>query len=294
MLVLGIKSNYLGLKNIIANFVPPKIVIKMSQIPRIYRRFIPQLLHMIVLPIFFFTFMLLYKPFDSITFLGHEWFGVHLTIISCIILLSVILIRLLYYFLPLSLSYSLYILWCMTEVIFTSFFAALYLWLVLDKPMQYFEVLAVSLQYISLSLVIPYIILALSLRIYEYSNSTSAESQAESQRMRFYDEKHNLKIVLDAQSILYVEADVNYVNIYYSENDKIRSYSLRNSMKAIDELCHDHGLVRCQRSFYVNPRHIKVLRKEKDGIVYAELDAKDVRHIPVTKKYYDKLTEMLY
>ena len=116
----------------------------------------------------------------------------------------------------------------------------------------------------------------------------------ESQRMRFYDEKHNLKIVLDAQSILYVEADVNYVDIYYSENDKIRSYSLRNSMKAIDELCHDHGLVRCQRSFYVNPRHIKVLRKEKDGIVYAELDAKDVRHIPVTKKYYDKLTEMLY
>ena len=266
----------------------------MALIPRVYRRFIPQLLHMIVLPIFFFTFMMIYKPFDSVNFLGHEWFGVHLTIISCIILLSVILIRLLYYFLPLSLSYSLYILWCMTEVIFTSFFAALYLWLVLDKPMQYFEVLAVSLQYISLSLVIPYIILALSLRIYEYSNSTSAESQAESQRMRFYDEKHNLKIVLDAQSILYVEADVNYVNIYYSENDKIRSYSLRNSMKAIDELCHDHGLVRCQRSFYVNPRHIKVLRKEKDGIVYAELDAKDVRHIPVTKKYYDKLTEMLY
>lgn len=266
----------------------------MSQIPRIYRRFVPQLLHMIVLPIFFFTFMLIYKPFDSATFLGHEWFGVHLTIISCIILLSVILMRLLYYFLPLSLSYSLYITWCITEIIFTSFFAALYLWLVLDKPMQYFEVMAVSLQYISLSLIMPYLVLALSLRIYEYNDSSSSDSQAESSRMRFYDEKHNLKIVLDAHSVLYVEADVNYVNIYYSENDKIRNYTLRNSMKAIEELCHDHGLVRCQRSFYVNPRHIKVLRKEKDGIVYAELDAKDVRHIPVTKKYYDKLTEMLY
>ena len=135
------KIGYLGLKNIITNFVPPKLVIKMSQIPRIYRRFIPQLLHMIVLPIFFFTFMLTYQPFDSIDFLGHEWFGVHLTIISCITLLSVILMRLLYYFLPLSLSYSLYTLWCITEIIFTSFFAALDLWLVLDKPMQYFEVL---------------------------------------------------------------------------------------------------------------------------------------------------------
>ena len=266
----------------------------MSQIPRIFRRFIPQLLHMIVMPVFFFTFMLIYQPFDSSTFLGHEWFGVHLTIISCIILVSVILMRLLYYFLPLSLSYPLYITWCIAEIIFTSFFAALYLWLVLDKPMQYFEVLAVSFQYLSLSLVIPYITLALSLRIYEYNDTASSDSKDGSNRIRFYDEKHNLKIVLDSQSVLYVEADVNYVNIYYTENDKIRNYTLRNSMKAIEELCHDNGLVRCQRSFYVNPRHIKVLRKEKDGIVYAELDAKDVRHIPVTKKYYDKLTEMLY
>ena len=277
-----------------SNFVPLKNVIKMSQIPRVYRRFIPQLLHMIVLPVFFFTFMLVYQPFDSVDFLGHEWFGVHLTIISCITLLSVILMRLLYYFLPLSLSYALYTSWCITEIIFTSFFAALYLWLVLDKPMQYFEVLAISFQYISLSLVVPYLILALSLRIYEYNDKSSGDAESSSQRMRFYDEKHNLKIVLDSQSVLYVEADVNYVNIYYSENDKIRTYTLRNSMKAIEELCYDHGLVRCQRSFYINPRHIKVLRKEKDGIVYAELDAKDVRHIPVTKKYYDKLTEMLY
>jgi len=29
-------------------------------------------------------------------------------------------------------------------------------------------------------------------------------------------------------------------------------------------------------------------------VVYAELDANDVRHIPVTKRYYDRLAEMLY
>ena len=266
----------------------------MRQIPRIFRRFIPQLLHMIVLPVFFFAFMLIYEPFDSVAFLGREWFGVHLTIISCITLLSVILMRLLYYFLPLSLTYALYTSWCIIEIVFTSFFAALYLWLVLDQPMQYFDVLTVSFQYICFSLVIPYIVLALSLRIYEYNEKATGAAESASQRMRFYDEKHNLKIVLDPHSILYIEADVNYVIIYYSENEKIRSYTLRNSMKAIEELCHDHNLVRCQRSFYVNPRHINVLRKEKDGIVYAELDAKDVRHIPVTKKYYDKLTEMLY
>ena len=64
-------------------------------------------------------------------------------------------------------------------------------------------------------------------------------------------------------------------------------------MKALEELCQENGLVRCHRSFYVNPSHIKVLRKDKEGIVYAELDAKDVMHIPVTKRYYDHLSEML-
>ena len=252
----------------------------MSVVARVFRRFIPQLLHMVVLPIFFFSFMLIYRPFDVMDFFGHEWFGVHITIISCIILVSVIVTRLLYYFLPLKLSYTLYSFWCLAEIIFTSFFAALYIWLVFKKPMPYF--------------VIPYVILALSMRIHEYSDKSSESLDAASHRIRFYDEKHNLKIVLDSQSVLYIEADVNYVNIYYIENGKVRSYMLRNSMKAIDEVCQDHGLLRCQRSFYVNPKHVKVLRKEKDGVVYAELDANDVRHIPVTKRYYDRLAEMLY
>jgi DNA-binding LytR/AlgR family response regulator len=159
--------------------------------------------------------------------------------------------------------------------------------------MQYFEVMAVSFQYISLSLVIPYLVLALSLRIYEYSNSASSESSAASQRMRFYDEKHNLKIVLDSQSIFYIEADVNYVNIFYTENGKLRHYVLRSSMKALEELCQDNGLVRCHRSYYVNPAHIKVLRKDKEGVVFAELNANETIHIPVTKRYYGHLSDLL-
>ena len=64
-------------------------------------------------------------------------------------------------------------------------------------------------------------------------------------------------------------------------------------MKAIDELCQDNGLLRCPRSYYINPSHVKVLRKDKEGVVYAELDEKDVMHIPVTKKYYDRLSDLL-
>jgi DNA-binding LytR/AlgR family response regulator len=64
-------------------------------------------------------------------------------------------------------------------------------------------------------------------------------------------------------------------------------------MKSVDELCLSIGLVRCHRSFYVNPAHVRVLRKEKEGVVVAELDMHDVRDIPVSKKFYDNLAEML-
>ena len=264
----------------------------MTTLPRIFRRFMPQLLHMIVLPIFFFLFMLTYHPFNAHEFIGNEWYGVHVTIISCILLLCIILTRLLYYFLPLRINYTLYALWSFAEVTFASYFAALYLWLVLQKSIGYFNILSVSFKYLIMTLVIPYIILTLSFVIYELTRKSS-EKENETQRVRFYDDKHNLKIVLLSSSILYISAEINYVNIFYLDNDKVRNYILRSSMKSLEELCQDNGLLRCHRSYYVNPKHIKVLRKDKDGVVCAELDAKDVMNIPVTKRYYDRLSDML-
>ena len=264
----------------------------MASIPGIFRRFIPQLLHIVVLPIFFFAFMLIHRSLGIESFLGHEWFGVHLTIVSCIILLCIAVTRIVYYFLPVQINYSLYIFWCMVELIFTSFFVALYLWLVMDKPMPYFEFVTSSFKFLFFTQVFAYVIMSLSLRVYDYHQKASEPEEVTSQRMRFYDNQHNLKLVLMPSSIIYISAEENYVNIFYKENDRVRDYSLRSSMKALDELCQENGLVRCHRSFYINPAQVKVLRKDKDGLMYAEMNA-DVRHIPVSKTYYGQLSEML-
>ena len=265
----------------------------MSEIPRIFRRFVPQLLHVIVLPIFFFTFMIVYRPFDIMDLLGKEWFGVHIAIMTSIVLVSVLITRLIYYYVPMRLNYTLYIFWEVAETIFTSFFVALYLWLVLGKPMPYFEMLMLAIMYVFLTLLIPYAVMALAMRIMEYGRKASSADDDSRHRMRFYDDKHNLKLVVQSDTVLYIEADINYVNIYYTENGRVRSFMLRSSMKALDELCQEHGLMRCHRSFYVNPSRVKVLRRDREGVIYAELDANDVRHIPVTKRYYERLSEML-
>ena len=265
----------------------------MATVSKAFRGFVPQVLHVIVLPVFFFAFMLIYRPFGIIDFLGKEWFAVHLTMLSCIILLCEIAVRSIYYFLALKLNYILYILWCFAEIIFTSFFVALYIWLVLHDEMPYFEVVGTSFKILSLVMAIPYTIIALSLRLFAYHNASLAPEDNSIQRIRFYDNKHNLKIVLTSDSILYITAEQNYVTIVYNDNGIEREYTLRTSMKAIDELCQENGLVRCHRSFYINPSFVKVLRKDKEGVIFAEMDSKGMIRIPVSKTYYDHLSELL-
>ena len=265
----------------------------MKPVQELFRRPSALLLHAAVLPIFFFTFMLTYRAFDINKLIPYEWFGVHLTIISCIVLLCISLTRVLYYFIPSAGNIALYIFWCLTEIVFASFFVALYLWLVLDNGMQYFEVVAYALKYLFFTLIFPYVILDMSLVIHDYRRKLMNPEVHAPNRMRFYDSQHNLKLVLMPQSVLYIAAEENYVTIYYEEREKVREYLLRSSMKALDELCQENGLVRCHRSYYINPTHVKVLRKDKDGIMYAELNNDELRDIPVSKTYYGKLSEML-
>ena len=265
----------------------------MAVVSKIFNRFVPQVLHMIVLPIFFFAFTLIYRPFGVSEYFGSEWFAVHLTMFSCIVLLSVIVTRTVYYYLKMQINYILYACWCVGEALFASFMAALYLWLVIYPETPYFEVVSTSFKYTALVLAIPYTIIALAMVIYEYRNAAMMQEES-IRRIRFYDSKHNLKIVLTPSSIMYIAAEINYVTITYTDNGKEKDYTLRASMKSIDEICQENGLVRCHRSYYINPSYVKVLRKDKEGVILAEIESKNNIRIPVSKTYYNHLAELLY
>jgi DNA-binding LytR/AlgR family response regulator len=77
------------------------------------------------------------------------------------------------------------------------------------------------------------------------------------------------------------------------EGNHLKDFPLRASMKSLEELMQKHGLVRCQRSYYINPQHIKVLRRDKEGMISAELDIANQKSIPVSPKYYDSLAKWL-
>ena len=50
-------------------------------------------------------------------------------------------------------------------------------------------------------------------------------------------------------------------------------------MRAIEELCLENGLVRCHRSFFSNPPHIKVLRKDQELEWNLNLGMTDYSHL---------------
>lgn len=64
-------------------------------------------------------------------------------------------------------------------------------------------------------------------------------------------------------------------------------------MKKIDESLSFSGLIRCHRSYFVNPNRINALRKDKDNMIFAELNDKANTSIPISKKYYEDVSAKL-
>ena len=102
--------------------------------------------------------------------------------------------------------------------------------------------------------------------------------------IRFADDKGNVKLIVSTDRVISIESAGNYVNILYENNGKLVRFSLRNTLKGIEELCDSYSLVRCHRSYFINLHKVKLLRKESDG-VFAEIDAEGVEDIPVSKSY---------
>ncbi|MBQ2574017.1 MAG: LytTR family transcriptional regulator DNA-binding domain-containing protein [Bacteroidales bacterium] len=191
------------------------------------------------------------------------------------------------FFVPTWLAYSL---WIFGEVLVASLFMALYVTLMYHGEYPYFDVVGLCLFFNLIVLSLPYVIISLSVVA---SEANDVGEPSEGGLIRFHDNTQKLKLVVAADAVMYVKAEENYVRIKYLENGVIKDYVLRNTMKSLEPTLQKYGMVRCQRSFFVNPKHVKVLRKDKQGVVVAELNVSGADTIPVSPKYYDALERLL-
>ena len=251
------------------------------------------MLHIFVIPVFFLGFILLYRSEWMIAFLGMGMNSTRL-VFNVLMLMCILLGVLCASRIPMTacrrhyhLGWFTYILWSLAEVVGFSCFAALYMALMYGDY-GYFPALGQCLIISAATLSYPYILIN---AVVLAAHPAAAEAN-EDDLVRFADNTGRLKLVIAHDVILYVEAQENYVTIHYMEGEALKEYTLRQSMKGIETLMDKHGIIRCQRSYFVNPRHVKVLRRDKEGIIQAELDTHN-RHVPVSPKYYEQLSKML-
>lgn len=263
----------------------------MKEIPSLFKHFVNQILYIAGAPVFFIAFAIVYRPEGLISYFGgadEHLLSFNLAISAAIILVTILIGRLLLALLGrrIRFDWPKYMFWCFIEIAVCGLFLALFFSLMLK--VNYFIALKKCMAIAFAVLIFPYVIITLALS--ESSASQAAAQQPEDGALvRFYDEFKKPRLMIASQAILYIEAEENYVKIHYLDGDRLKNYVLRNSMKGIEETVTRHGLVRCQRSYYINPAHIALLRKNDNGTFSAELDAKDVRPIPVSKQYYDAI-----
>lgn len=275
------------------------------KIPKIVYNLKSNIIFTFSLPIFVLAFAVLYTPSFSNWNLA-SW--VHdnqahasmcIAIIGAIILLTTAISRTLMWLTTRTkrLAELEYLFWQLGEVIVSCLFCAMFLSLFLHRP--YFDILTYTILIGLAVAVFPYTIYWLYAErcdrdqriadaqktIIELRNGMQHEGP---NAIKFVDEKGTVRLIVSADKVISIEAAANYVNILYDKSGQLVRFSLRNTLKGIEELCNAHDIVRCHRSYFVNLHKIKLIRKETDGF-FAELDIAGVKGIPISKLYASDL-----
>jgi len=249
------------------------------------------LLHVLAMPVFYLGFILVYRSEWMIRFLDAGLGTVFNVLMLMCILIGVMCasrIPMTVTRRHLHLNWWYYVLWSFAEVVVFTCFAALYMALVYGDY-GYFPALGECFRLSFSTLSYPYLLIALFIALIKPDEVAASEENL----VRFADTTGRLKLVIANDVILYIEAQENYISIHYMEGEQRKEYSLRQSMRGIEELMDKHGIIRCQRSYFVNPQHVKVLRRDKEGMIQAELDVPNSKPVPVSPKYYEQLSKML-
>ncbi len=108
----------------------------------------------------------------------------------------------------------------------------------------------------------------------------------------FKDNSDKEKLNLRLGDVLYVESSDNYVVIHYRFNQRIEKELLRNTIKNMETELQPYAIIRCHRSYMVNP--INIIKKEKTpkGFnLFIKYDEQAI--IPVSRSYSSELEKIL-
>jgi len=189
-----------------------------------------------------------------------------------------------------------YLIWVFAEAICMAMFYTLFEKLILNDIRFVGDIFQASVKNTALVLLLPYSILWLyfswrenKLQLIKLTDSPPIV-EFQKNMIPFYDEKGELRFSVKLENLLYLESADNYVNIYYLDKSKTARFTLRNTIKRLEESLKGTEIIRCHRSFMVNFEKVKILRKDKDELCL-ELDVLGAIDLPVSKTYIESVME---
>ena len=254
------------------------------------------ILHSIIIPVFSFVFTIAYKPFNTYDLLQmeHASFSFNATIMFCIVTVSIIITRPWLYLLGRykKIARPVYALWCLGEVVIASLFVSLYVVLMMHKAVSFFEIAGATFAMMTGICIYPYALLWSGLELYARNREDEAVPD-DGSLIRFYDEYQKLRFVIAPEAVMFIKSEDNYVQIHYMDQGRTKKHVLRSSMRALEDALSKRGLVRCHRSYFINPSYIKIVHRDNAGLIVAELKQDGFESIPISRKYHEEITRLL-
>lgn len=249
--------------------------------------------------IFALVFINIYQPFGS-----RSWFPVSevkyflfssLIILTGVLVVVISRIIMFYYSRQHDLFVRQYAVWILVEILAMSLFYTMLETFAFDDTRSFREMMKQSAINTSLVLLLPYFTLWLyfalrdkNKKLEQLSQELEIHDQPAKGILNFFDEKKELRLSVLSEQVLWIESADNYIKIHYINKGKTAAFMIRNTLKVVEESLVNTSMVRCSRSTIVNFDHVKILRKEKEGILLG-LDNENIPDIPVSKTYAERV-----
>ncbi|MCK9324654.1 MAG: LytTR family transcriptional regulator [Bacteroidales bacterium] len=269
-------------------------------IPDYFVRTHNTVIQIIFTTIFAYAFILAYRPFGS-----QEWFELNpgqfafysgfVVIIGMLVVLisRVIMTQIRKRYLVTIRGYALMI---FLEILAMTGFFMMIEKVFLKDPRYWFEVYYTAIFNTALILLIPYLISLLYFAWDDNKRRLERLMQQKSEEgkprfIRFQDENGEVRLTINLDDLIFIEASENYVSIHYLDDHQLGRLLLRTSLKKLEQELASFPIVRCHRSYMINIIKIKLLKKSRTGYV-ALLSAPNNPEIPVTDTYRERVIKM--
>ena len=286
----------------------------MTPIPSFIYKKKNQIAMVLFVPLFALLFILIYKPldFDTLDEKLLPWLNIpydlKITLLSIVIVLigmavaAVSRMIMTTYAKRHPLSYVKYIAWVALEILImvTIYTAATYFLIDLSGGATISSIFRNTLFKAILILLIPYVISYIYFIWQERVGELKAirkrleedENALQKAYIQICDEKGKMQLSVRREKLIVIESADNYVCVWYLNGDQPKRVMVRTTLKQIASQLADTHVLRCHRSYMVNLDHIKVLRREKEGI-FVEFGIEGIPDIPISKTYAESITRWL-